>query len=319
MVWASRWPVALRGKFFLCYIVLFLLKLPPPARPGTTCILCLHIEWMSLCITVHVLLWLILKFSCCCCFHQAFQEWPDGQQVLTSISAHGRFEVERQTYDLTYLQCNTPARLRCQGETLELIRCTDNVWIWRASQCEKTYCWMKIRPVAHSLSMDFSKESVTFVCTSCQRPIEEACFWNYRPCESDEETYLCRDCSGDSDELLVRQSVRGISARYLLDIFPDLARNGTEKADPNFYEIAPVLAMGSKGLGFQKVCPRDGQPGCSIVDAVDPCYQGLVTHFVSWCWAYKLNDFVSAIAVWAQKEEQDIDCIFLWICFLTAF
>ena len=26
------------GKFFLCYIVLFLLKLPPPARPGTTCI-----------------------------------------------------------------------------------------------------------------------------------------------------------------------------------------------------------------------------------------------------------------------------------------
>jgi len=67
------------------------------------------------------------------------------------------------------------------------------------------------------------------------------------------------------------------------------------------------------------VCPRDGQPGCSIVDAVDPCYQGLVTHFVSWCWSYKLNDFVSAIAVWAQKEEQNIDCIFLWICSLTAF
>ena len=283
---------------------------------------------MSLCVTVHVLVSLILKFSCCfccfcCCFHHhdlersKFQEWPDGQQVLTSISAGGRFEVERQTYDLTYLQ-QTPARLRCQGQTLELIRCTENVWIWRASQSEKTFCWMRIRPVAHSLSMDFSKESVTFVCTSCQRPIEEACFWIYRPCES-KESYLCRDCFGDSDELQSKSHVRGISARYLLDIFPDLARSGTEKADPNFYEIAPVLAMGRSGLGFQKVCPRDGQPGCSIVDAVDPCYQGLVTHFVSWCWAYKLNDFVSAIAVWAQKEEQNIDCIFLWICFLTPF
>ena len=36
---AGRSPCAHSiGKFFLCYIVFFLLKLPPPARPGTTCI-----------------------------------------------------------------------------------------------------------------------------------------------------------------------------------------------------------------------------------------------------------------------------------------
>ena len=41
MVWASRWSVALRTFYrqilSLLYIVFFLLKLPPPARPGTTC------------------------------------------------------------------------------------------------------------------------------------------------------------------------------------------------------------------------------------------------------------------------------------------
>ena len=35
---AGRSPCAHSiGKFFLCYILFFLLKLPPPARPGTTC------------------------------------------------------------------------------------------------------------------------------------------------------------------------------------------------------------------------------------------------------------------------------------------
>ena len=40
MVWASRWSVALR-TFYRQFVSLvynsFLLKLPPPARPGTTC------------------------------------------------------------------------------------------------------------------------------------------------------------------------------------------------------------------------------------------------------------------------------------------
>ena len=43
MVWAWRWSVALRTFYrqilSLLYVFFFLLKLPPPARPGTTCIL----------------------------------------------------------------------------------------------------------------------------------------------------------------------------------------------------------------------------------------------------------------------------------------
>ncbi|CAL1134504.1 unnamed protein product [Cladocopium goreaui] len=40
-----------------------------------------------------------------------------------------------------------------------------------------------------------------------------------------------------------------------------------------------------------------------------------VTHFVSWCWAYSLNDVVSAIERWVQKSNEDARNVFLWMCF----
>ena len=40
------------GKFFLCYIVFFLLKLPPPARPGTTCISTVYLMIVSYCFII---------------------------------------------------------------------------------------------------------------------------------------------------------------------------------------------------------------------------------------------------------------------------
>lgn len=42
---------------------------------------------------------------------------------------------------------------------------------------------------------------------------------------------------------------------------------------------------------------------------------GKVTHFVSWCWAYSLNDVVSAIERWVQKSNEDARNVFLWMCF----
>ena len=44
--------------------------------------------------------------------------------------------------------------------------------------------------------------------------------------------------------------------------------------------------------------------------------QGKVTHFVSWCWAYTLDNVVTAVDRWLQKSEADpADDVFLWICF----
>lgn len=66
-----------------------------------------------------------------------------------------------------------------------------------------------------------------------------------------------------------------------LGVFPDLARDhlvryGSGSSNPNFYEIAPVLAYGPNGLGYGKTCPRDGKPNCSLVDAVHETHRGKV-------------------------------------------
>lgn len=110
-------------------------------------------------------------------------------------------------------------------------------------------------------------------------------------------------------------AVLGICSYYLLNVFPELAQVCTGLQNPNFYDMAKVLAAGPTGLGHGKVCPRDGKRGCSIVDAVDARHRGKVTHFLSWCWAYKLQDFVSAISSWTKRHELVTSEVFLWICF----
>ena len=88
-------------------------------------------------------------------------------------------------------------------------------------------------------------------------------------------------------------------------------------ADPNFYEICNVLAIGSSGKGFGKVCPRDSRVNCSIVDALDAPAQGRATHFVSWCWRYRLEVVVDAVHTWIQSSHSTPSAgeIFLWMCF----
>lgn len=107
----------------------------------------------------------------------------------------------------------------------------------------------------------------------------------------------------------------GLAAAYLVDVFPPLARRVTRAENPNFYDICPKLAHGSAGMGYNRTCPRDGRPNCSIVDALEDAYSGKVTHFVSWCWAYSLKDVVSAIERWVQNSNQDARNVFLWMCF----
>ena len=92
----------------------------------------------------------------------------------------------------------------------------------------------------------------------------------------------------------LRPPVQGIALRYVLEIFPDLVaarmENGENGLEKNFHELAPVMAVGPEGLGFGKICPRDGQANCSIVDSVhgenkgkagnlEPC-KTIKTHFL---------------------------------------
>ena len=42
-----------------------------------------------------------------------------------------------------------------------------------------------------------------------------------------------------------------------------------EPTDPNFHQVASVLAYGPLALGKGQHCPRDGRLDCSIVDALE--------------------------------------------------
>ncbi|CAE7242902.1 rngB [Symbiodinium pilosum] len=79
--------------------------------------------------------------------------------------------------------------------------------------------------------------------------------------------------------------------------------------------MCPVLALGETGKGFGKICPRDGRPNCSIVDALPPEHHSPTTHFVSWCWHYTLEVVVSGVWLWAQSSSLQTAEVFLWMCF----
>ena len=107
---------------------------------------------------------------------------------------------------------------------------------------------------------------------------------------------LPRQGEHNAPPLPVTNQLNGISAAYVLEIFPALARQSTGLENPNFYEMAPVVAMGETGLGYGKTCSEDGEPNCSIVDAVEGHHKGKVSHFVSWCWACRQATF------WMQRK-----------------
>merc|ERR1712061_652335 len=60
--------------------------------------------------------------------------------------------------------------------------------------------------------------------------------------------------------------------------------------DPNFLQIAPVIAYGDLAKGAGLRCPRDGKLSCSIVDAVhQEKLSGPANEFVSWVWGYPMS------------------------------
>ena len=78
-------------------------------------------------------------------------------------------------------------------------------------------------------------------------------------------------------------------------------------ADPNFYEISKCFCEGAKGKGFGKLCPRDGEMHCSVVDALDALDKkkaGRATHFLSWTWAYSVATFARTIGGWVERQQE---------------
>ena len=65
--------------------------------------------------------------------------------------------------------------------------------------------------------------------------------------------------------------------------------------DPNFHQVAALLAYGPWALGKGLCCPRDGLADCSLVDALETeCNSAKATWFLSWVWNYKFTTVVKA-------------------------
>jgi len=241
-------------------------------------------------------------------------EWPDGDHVVCHVSGN-RFNVFRKVFQLR--PDLEPPRLQWQDGTVqELEHCGEGRLKWKLSKrwSVQYLHWVRIPycPVNHAHKMKLAKGKQDYVCTRCHLSRSNEWFW-FCPLCSEYESALCPECAAVPPE--PEKMVYGIRASYVLNNFPDIARFYTDLPNPDFYQMADVIAKGERGIGYQKICPRDGQPGCSIVDAVDERHRGKVTHFVSWCWQYKLNDFVSAISSWVQREGLDPLDVCLWVCF----
>merc|ERR1712232_413715 len=64
--------------------------------------------------------------------------------------------------------------------------------------------------------------------------------------------------------------------------------------------------IGFRGSG-EKMCPRDGQQGCAIVDVLDECDADEATQYLSWCWAYKVEQVLASLRTWHDaKTDQSI-------------
>jgi len=91
--------------------------------------------------------------------------------------------------------------------------------------------------------------------------------------------------------------------------------------DPNFVQLAPVVAYGKQSLGFGKTCPRDGRRNCSIVDGVHgQGHSRKANRFLSWVWTYDKSTAISALRRWTalqQKTSDNFDPtkIAIWWCF----
>jgi len=94
----------------------------------------------------------------------------------------------------------------------------------------------------------------------------------------------------------------GISRAYLVSQeFKDLAQQMSGLDDPCFYDLQDVFFAGDRAIGRDTPCPRDGRPGCALVDYLPKKYKGECTCYLSWTWSTKLSVFQSSLAILAEQ------------------
>ena len=122
-------------------------------------------------------------------------------------------------------------------------------------------------------------------------------------------------------QIRARQSMRaGVSLRYLLSMnFLRLACSRTGLADPTFNDMKEAFWLREDPIGSDIICPRDGLPGCALVDWIPRADRGEQTHFMSWTWRYSTGQLRSALEMFRVNSRPVLDCnsIFFYMCFFA--
>jgi len=107
----------------------------------------------------------------------------------------------------------------------------------------------------------------------------------------------------------------GVSIGYLLSAdFAQLAIQRTGKDDPTFTDMKTCFWLSEDPIGEDIICPRDGRPGCALVDWIPRRERREQTHFLSWTWKYSLQQVRSALETF---QENLVGPCYFFMCFFA--
>ena len=122
-------------------------------------------------------------------------------------------------------------------------------------------------------------------------------------------------------EMRARQSnLAGVSMHYLLSAdFVQLARQRTGKDDPTFIDMKTSFWLAEDPIGQNVLCPRDGRPGCALVDWLPRKDRREQTHFMSWTWRYSIGQMKSALTMYRSTAVPVVlpEEVFFFMCFFV--
>ncbi|CAE7491136.1 unnamed protein product, partial [Symbiodinium pilosum] len=106
----------------------------------------------------------------------------------------------------------------------------------------------------------------------------------------------------------------GVSSFHLDTEFVDQVLEVGCATTDNFYTIEPIVI---RGRSRHVLCPRTQKMGSSYVDALSgKQHVGFSNYMLSYSWAYQVGDVVASLAQHCEKENQDPQSTYFWICCL---
>lgn len=153
----------------------------------------------------------------------------------------------------------------------------------------------------------------------------DADLWDESPGMADRYAAMLQELGLSGPEAASRVAERrgarslrsGVGLRYLLsEHFAELARDRTAERDPTFHRMKEAFWLKDAPIGADIQCPRDGRPGCALVDWLPPSERRAQTHYLSWTWVYSLHEVRSSLDTFAGSIRESHQ-VFFYMCFFV--